>query len=168
MKEERRGRRSTHTSRASSALTPVIHVPVAGYHLQGSTQPSLPSIQPSSLDLPWPLSSPRAHLTEDMQQLGDELATKAGILGDDVGVVEDAAFLEHARLLQILIRGNCGQGRREKGEEREVGGLKRRRPDTRMKGNPSAPGIAKKLITRLHDKQAHIHKEAWYAEDPRS
>jgi hypothetical protein len=55
-----------------------------------------------------------------MQQLGDELATKAGVLGDDVGVVKDAAFLEHARLLQILIRGNCGQGRRKRGEEREV------------------------------------------------
>jgi hypothetical protein len=37
-----------------------------------------------------------------------------------------------------------------------------------MKGNPSAPGIARKLITTLHDKQAHIHKEAWYDEDPRS
>lgn len=83
---------------------------------------SLPSLlsNPPPFHLPWPLSYPRAHLTEDMQQLGDELATKAGVLGDDVGVVKDAAFLEHARLLQILIRGNCGQGRRKRGEEREV------------------------------------------------
>lgn len=52
------------------------------------------------------LFEPKTHLRQNVQQLSDELAAAPGVLGDDVGVVKDAALLKHRRLLQVLIGGD--------------------------------------------------------------
>lgn len=55
------------------------------------------------------------YLREDVQELGDQLAASPGVLRDDVGVVEDAAFLKHRGLFQVLIRRDWNEGERGEG-----------------------------------------------------
>ena len=45
-------------------------------------------------------------LGEEVEELGNHLAAPARVLGDDVGVVKDAAFLQHRGFFQVLVGGD--------------------------------------------------------------
>ena len=72
--------------------------------VRGVIQSSAPLLFSSTPSLPASLPT---HLREDVQELGNQLAAPTRVLRDDVGVVKDAAFLQHRRLFQVLVGRDC-------------------------------------------------------------
>lgn len=58
----------------------------------------------------------RLPLGEDVQQLGDEHAAAARVVGDHVAVAEHSALLQHRRLLQVLVGGDWWRRTRFEGD----------------------------------------------------